>query len=110
MKKNILILFLITSIFAVCFSCCKKDDNTFYGTLCGIVTDTTNNPIQGVEVSLSPSSTTVQTGSDGKYLFENLNSDTYTIQFRRAGYKTDTRMGSVYAGDVTIVSISMKTQ
>lgn len=52
----------------------------------GTVTDAKNNnvPLEGVTVKLGSLTTT--TGSDGKYLFESLIVDNYTITFSKANY------------------------
>lgn len=58
----------------------------------GVITDAKNGgvPLSGVTVSIGPAGT-VTTGTDGKYLFENLVADEYTVTFTKANYVTITK-------------------
>ncbi|MBF0647845.1 carboxypeptidase regulatory-like domain-containing protein [Dysgonomonas sp. GY75] len=58
----------------------------------GIIIDAKNGgvPLSGVTVSIGPAGT-VTTGTDGKYLFENLVADEYTVTFTKANYVTITK-------------------
>jgi hypothetical protein len=49
--------------------------------------DATGEGIPQAQVTLSPSSLTVQTESDGSYRFENLPRGKYTVRARAAGFK-----------------------
>lgn len=56
----------------------------------GLVVDAnTQNPLQGVLVTLMPSSNNYYTGIDGLFLFDNLNAQQYTLTAQANGYKTD---------------------
>ena len=72
------------------------------GSIQGIVTDASNNePIQGVNISLSPTGLSAVTGSDGRYEFTNLEGGQYTVQGVKAGYVSNTKNITIVAGNVS---------
>lgn len=99
MKSKLTFLFIIILTF---FSCNKSNNIELYGDIYGIITDATSNqPLQGVIVSLSPVNSSQTTGSDGKYEFKSLDAVEYTIQAVKSGYKTNTKTFTVIAGELT---------
>ncbi len=75
---------------------CKKIDDitdpTKYGRIQGIVTNyTTNEPLQGVNISLSPSGLSAVTGSDGRYEFNDIEVGQYTVQGMKTGFESNTK-------------------
>ena len=89
MKKLNLILGIVCA-FAVCLTSCVKEKTT--GQIQGLVTNyTTNEPIQGVNISLSPTGASAVTGSDGRYEFANLQPGNYTVQGVKAGFESNTK-------------------
>ena len=73
-----------------------------FGSIQGIVTNAiTNEPLQGVDIMLSPSGLSAVTGSDGRYVFMNISSGQYKVYFRKSGFKTDTKTVYVIGSEVT---------
>ena len=81
------------------------------GSIQGIVTNSSNNePIQGVNISLSPTGLSAVTGSDGRYEFKNLEAGQYTVQAVRQGYETNTKNITIVAGNVSSGDINLKPE
>lgn len=55
--------------------------------------------MSGVNVSISPKNLSTTTDSDGKYLFENLSPELYTVTAKKEGYKTETKKFTVTVGE-----------
>lgn len=94
MKKKIQTLFGFAVALVVMFmvTSCVQDNEVGYGRIQGIVSDlVTNEPIQGVNISLSPTGLSAVTGSDGRYEFGNLTPGQYTVQGMKNGYETNTK-------------------
>ena len=85
---------------ALCMTSCQKEKAT--GRIQGIVTNmNTTEPIQGVNISLSPTGASAVTGSDGRYEFNNLEPGNYTVQGVKAGFESNTKNISITAGNVS---------
>ena len=81
---------------------CTKDETSKNGRIQGIVSNmNTNEPIQGVNISLSPTGLSAVTGSDGRYEFSNLEPGLYTVQGIKTGFETNTKSIDVSASGVT---------
>jgi hypothetical protein len=79
---------------------CQKEKTT--GKIQGLVTNaSTNEPIQGVNISLSPTGLSAVTGSDGRYEFVNLEVGQYTVKGEKAGYEEATKSVTIVAGNVS---------
>ena len=91
----------ILFVFSLCLiTSCIKEKAT--GRIQGIVTNAnTTEPIQGVNISLSPSGASAVTGSDGRYEFNNLEPGNYTVQGVKQGYESNTKNISITAGNVS---------
>ena len=99
MKKLNLILGIVCA-FAVCLVSCQKEKTT--GQIQGLVTNyTTNEPIQGVNISLSPTGASAVTGSDGRYEFANLQPGNYTVQGVKAGFESNTKNITITSGNTS---------
>lgn len=100
MKKIGLFLgVLFASIFFLLGSCAKE---VSVGSIQGIVTNASNNePIQGVNISLSPTGLSAVTGSDGRYEFTNLQAGQYTVQGMKTGFASNTKNISIVAGYIS---------
>ena len=86
-------LFIMTS--------CVKEEKPV-GRIQGIVTNAnTTEPIQGVNISLSPTGASAVTGSDGRYEFNNLEPGNYTVQGVKSGYESNTKNISITAGNIS---------
>lgn len=101
MKKSYLKLALsVVFALALGLSSCTKEKAT--GRIQGIVTNmNTTEPIQGVNISLSPTGASAVTGSDGRYEFNNLEAGNYTVQGVKAGFESNTKNISITAGNVS---------
>lgn len=102
--------FLICSCCTVllCSGCSEDDDYEIYATLYGVVTDyETGIPLENASVVLSPSSLTVQTGSDGRFAFDNLDAQPYTITVQKAGYQPNRKTVTAISGESMEVNIPM---
>lgn len=107
MKKPIRILFLILVTCVVC-SCEKETD---VGSIHGFVSSSSNGePIQGVNISLSPIGLSTATGSDGRYEFVNLQAGQYTIQAMKEGYESNTKNITIVAGNVSSGDMILKPE
>jgi len=88
-------------------SCAQKDVNTsvtIYGT---VVDADTQDPIQGVYMTLTPGSQECYSGSDGSYLFEDLNKQQYTVVAAMGGYRTDRKTVNMEESDRREVSFAL---
>ena len=89
--KLILGVLLLLSICTMT-SCGKFNDDPKYGRIQGIVTNfNTSEPLQGVNVTLSPTGLSAVTGSDGRYEFNNIQVGQYTVQGVKTGFDTNTK-------------------
>ena len=114
-KANFNLILGVFLAFAVCMmTSCKKIDDitnpTKYGRIQGIVTNyTTNEPLQGVNISLSPSGLSAVTGSDGRYEFNDIEVGQYTVQGMKTGFETNTKSIVVTENGVASGDMQMRT-
>ena len=72
------------------FVSCTKDEYESFGTIYGVVSDSrTGEPVSGVSVLLSPGGITKYTGTDGRYEFNELTPQQYTLTVQKPGYQTN---------------------
>ena len=112
MKKRIQSLFGIAiAVIALCMmsSCEGLVEEVKNGGIQGIVSDVnTNEPIQGVNISLSPTGLSAVTGSDGRYEFSSLQPGQYTVQGMKNGYETNTKNITVVDGKIASGDMMMR--
>ena len=102
MKKLGLFLGVLFASFFFLLNACTKEEKETVGSIQGIVTNaSTNEPIQGVNISLSPTGLSAVTGSDGRYEFKNLEVGQYTVQGVKAGYESNTKNITIVAGNIS---------
>lgn len=102
------VLFLILSTAFLVTSCVKEMQ---LGSIQGIVTNTSNNePIQGVNISLSPTGLSTVTGSDGRYEFVNLQAGQYTVQAVKEGYESNTKNITIVAGNISSGDMTLRPE
>ena len=78
---------------------CTKEAEILTGSIYGEVTDAqTGEPIQGVQMSLTPGGATSTTGSDGSYEFFDLEVAQYQLQAKKTDYVTNTKRVTVVVG------------
>lgn len=77
----------------------------------GLVVDAnTQNPLQGVLVTLMPSSNNYYTGIDGLFMFDNLIAQQYTLTAQANGYKTDRKTVSLAAGESKEIKFALRPE
>lgn len=107
MKKAILILAGILSL-AFVSSCNTEYDYDIYATITGKVLDAdTMQPLDNVNVYLTPTSNNYMTLSDGYFEFAELDAAQYTITVQKSGYSTNRKSVNALAGETTDVTITM---
>lgn len=103
----LLLLWFVSSIFML--TSCEKDVTV--GSIQGFVSNSsTNEPIQGVNISLSPTGLSTVTGSDGRYEFVNLEAGQYTVQGVKEGYESNTKNITIVAGNVSSGDMTLKPE
>ena len=86
----------------VCYSCKDELEKELTGSIIGTVADaTTGEPVPTVNVSLEPGGKSAITGSDGNYMFSELEVGTYTLTLRKEGYTPASKTLEVTAGGQT---------
>ena len=110
MKKSSIQLALgVVLAFVLLMTSCAKEKTPTTGRIQGIVTNSiTNEPIQGVNISLSPTGLSAVTGSDGRYQFNNLEPGQYTVQGMKAGYESNTKNITIVADNISSGDMTMK--
>ncbi len=107
MKK--LLLSIIPTLVLAVFAACNSEPETpevQMGSIYGVVTNSkTNNPIQGVSVTLSPSNLTTITGYDGHYEFVDVEAGQYKIFCQADGYSPNYQPITVKAGAASTADI-----
>ena len=107
MKQRILSLLLPLLAVLVWTSCSKSVAPTL-GAVHGVVQDGQSGVnLAGVNVSLSPSTRSANTGADGKYLFTDLEPQRYTVTATKSGYTTDRREVDILAGQTVSVDFQL---
>jgi hypothetical protein len=86
--KLILVSVVLCSFVFITGSCTKDEIETDLGTVTGIVTDELGMPIVDVNVSISGVAETTTSGSDGKYVINNVSVAAHSIKFSKDGYQT----------------------
>lgn len=84
----ILVGVVLCSFVFITGSCTKDEIETDLGTVTGIVTDELGMPIINVNVSISGVAETTTSGSDGKYVINNVSIKAHSIKFAKDGYQT----------------------
>lgn len=78
---------------------CSDDPEESTGLITGAVYDEADgNPLEGVSVVISPTGASVFTDEYGDFTFRDLQPQSYTLQFSKAGYRTLNRNVDVVAG------------
>ena len=109
MKKILLLSIICLPFF---FSGCVKRSISTNIEIFGFVVDyDTSNPIEGVELTLIPSSRTTKTGSDGTFDFKNIEyRDQYTIQAVKSDYQTNRKNIFINSRERVEVSITLQKE
>ncbi len=100
MKLNIKLLSLLLITFLLTISC-TEDPEESTGKISGTVTAAPQGiePLSGVTVSIPATGQSTTTGSNGAFLFNDMQPGNYSLTFTKTGYNTDTRNITVLAGN-----------
>lgn len=104
----LIIIFLVTT------GCSKSEDNPVNtnakGTISGTIKNAfTNQPVAGVKVTLTQTSTKAVTDNNGAFTFSDVAEGTYSITTADAGYKTATVVNiAVTKGNTTAANASIQ--
>ena len=108
MNKLYLIGYSLVVVLLLAVSCAKEAE-ILTGSIYGEVTDAqTGEPIQGVQISLTPGGVTTTTGSDGAYEFQNLDATQYQLQAKKADYIAETKRVTVVVGKTVNCDMVLK--
>ena len=111
MKTYKSIVWILVAALLCTLNSCVKEMETTVGSIQGIVTNSTNNePIQGVNISLSPTGLSAVTGSDGRYEFTILTAGQYTVQGVKSGFESNTKNITIVAGNISSGDMTLKPE
>ena len=97
------------SLIMLSFVSCNPIEYDMFGTIEGTVLDyDTNQPLEYVSVQLSPGGKNMTTSSDGKFIFEELDANQYSLTVQKNGYETNMKTVKVIASETSSVTITMK--
>ncbi len=95
--KRAVILGLIILFATSCSEAISEQVST--GSISGIVADkTTGEPVSTVSLALSPGGKKTVTGSDGTFLFSDMEAGAYTVDLQKEGYKLESYSIVVFEG------------
>ena len=81
---------------------CAEDEAPIYGGLYGTIRNAeTGAVVYNAELTLAPGHPSPVTGTNGAYVFQNLEARQYTLTVRAVGYLDDSRQVNVYPGENT---------
>ncbi len=107
MKK--IVVFVLASVSMLAFSSCDPVVHETFGEIYGVVSDMdTTEPVEGATIVLSPGGTTRMTGSDGRFEYQSLEPQQYTITVQKSGYSTNRKSVTVVVGEKTEANISIR--
>ena len=109
MKQIVHLIALALTASILLWSCGNDYTLDVYGSIEGKVTDiSTGEPIRAAEVTLLPSSRTIQTSDDGTFSFTGLDEGKYTVSAQKDGYQSNRKDVSVVSGESTEIVITLK--
>lgn len=92
-------------------SCKESEYYEYYGDIYGIVVDAdSNNPLSGVQVTISPGNKSTVTGSIGSYEFQKMEPGQYKLLFSASGYKSNTRQVTIVSGEKVTCDVQMEKE
>ncbi len=87
---------------------CTNEDYEIYSEIHVVVTDyDTGAKIENASVVLSPSSQTKTTDAEGSCIFENLDSQQYTLTVQRSGYQPNRKTVNAISGERIEITIPL---
>ncbi|MDE6193856.1 MAG: carboxypeptidase regulatory-like domain-containing protein [Muribaculaceae bacterium] len=98
--KTLIRLLSMAIVVTLSLTACTEDPEITTGSIAGTVTSSSGGtePLSGVTVSILSSGQSTTTGSDGAFTFTNLQAGSYSLQFSKSGYNTNSRTVNVIAG------------
>lgn len=107
MKRTIYLFALLAALIVAC----TEEERDYTGNIQGIVTESgTTTPLSGVQVNVVNLGTSTTTGSDGQFRFNNVEADSYQLQFKKTGYVTNTRSVNVLAGETANCDMQLEPE
>lgn len=107
--KKIYLLGIV--FFLLSFASCAKEDYDVFSSLYGVVSDTkTGELVSNATVVLSPGGATKITGSDGQFIFNEIDPQQYTITVQKKGYQTNRKSVTAIIGEAVEVNIPLTPQ
>lgn len=104
MNKKVFIILSTMLLIAglTAYSCKDELNEELTGSIVGTIADkTTGEPVPTVNVTLEPGGKSAITGSDGNYLFPELEIESYTVSVSKQGYTSDSKVLDVEPGKAT---------
>lgn len=80
---------------------CAKDEVDTMGDIHGIVSDESGIPIQVASVTLTPTGKTTTTGDDGRFEFNDLEPQQYTVSVTKVDYASNSKTLTIRAGETS---------
>lgn len=110
--KKILKTIVLGLLGIMAISSCTEDPEITTGTITGIVTESSGGtePLGGVTVAIASTGQSTTTGSNGAFTFTNLQAGSYSLQFTKSGYITNTRNVRVVAGQTYQCDVQMSKE
>ena len=107
--KIIFKIFSFAMVMALSLASCTEDPEVTTGSIIGTVTSSSGgtDPLAGVTVSINSTGQSTTTGSSGTFSFINLQAGSYSLQFSKSGYNTNSRTVNVVAGQSYQCDIQM---
>ena len=90
-------------------ACGSSDPVDISGDIVGTVYDSNNNPLQGVNMTLTPSGKSATTSQNGNYSFLDVDAGSYSVQASISGYQTDTKSITLKTGENATLDFHLET-
>lgn len=107
--KKIYLLGIVAILLSL--TSCAKEEYDVFSSLYGVVSDTkTGELIPNATVVLSPGGETKITGSDGQFIFNEIDPQQYTITVQKEGYQTNRKSVTAIIGETIEINIPLTPQ
>ena len=108
-RYTTIIIFWFLLVFG--FTACEEGtfEPELFGSISGIVLDAdTNDPVVGASVTTSPPTGAIVTDNQGRFVFEEIETGSYSISVRKTGYQSANVSVSVRDGQTTDATILLQ--
>lgn len=99
MNSSLPVVSLLFCLFLL--SACAKDEVDTMGDIHGIVSDESGTPLQAASVTLTPTGKTTTTGDDGRFEFNDLEPQQYTVSVTKVDYVSNSKTLTIRAGEAS---------